>query len=263
MLIDTHAHLDYPEFASHFSGILQRAADSGVTRMISIATGIESSRRNIALAEQHPSIFPVIGIHPNNVDEEPSDFLPTLRQLAAENRIAAIGETGLDYYRLEDHEDLPAHKARQADFFRQQLELAAEFQLNVVIHQRAAWDDTVTILSEYGTRIRAVFHCFGEDLSRLQQVIEMGHLVSFTGIATFKNGENMRSAARNLAPGQFMVETDCPYLAPVPFRGKRCEPAHTRLVAETLAAARSESLETFAAHTTATAEAFFKLPTAS
>ncbi|MEO7933087.1 MAG: TatD family hydrolase [Chthoniobacterales bacterium] len=255
MLIDTHAHLDYPDFAPDFLEILARAAESGVTRMVSIATGLESSRAVIGLAEMHPQIFPVIGMHPNAVDEEPDDFQSSLREMAASHRIAAIGETGLDYYRNETDKQ----KVRQAVFFRQQLELAAEFHLNVVIHQRAAWDDTVAILAEYGSQIRAVFHCFGEDLDRLRQVIDMGHLVSFTGIATFKNGENMRTAARALQPGQFMVETDCPYLAPVPFRGKRCEPAHTRLVAETLAAARGETLETFAKHTTVTAESFFQL----
>ncbi len=255
MLIDTHAHLDYPEFVPDFAGILERAQAAGVTRMVSIATGLESSRRVIELSKKHPQIFPVIGVHPNAVDEEPNDFISILRTLASENKIAAIGETGLDYYRNETGEQ----KVRQAVFFREQLDLAAELGLNVVIHQRAAWDDTIAILAEYPKQFRAVFHCFGEDLDRLGQVIDAGHLVSFTGIATFKNGENMRAAARALAPGQFMVETDCPYLAPVPFRGKRCEPAHTRLVAETLAAARGETLETFAIHTTATAESFFKL----
>ncbi len=255
MLIDTHAHLDYPEFESVFSQILARAAESGVTRMVSIATGLASSRAVIELSKKHSQIFPVIGVHPNAVEEEPEDFLATLRTLASENKIAAIGETGLDYYRHETD----ATKSRQANFFRQQLELAAEFHLNVVIHQRAAWDDTVAILTEFGSEIRVVFHCFGEDLDRLREVIDMGHLVSFTGIATFKNGDNMRAAARTLAPGQFMVETDCPYLAPVPFRGKRCEPAHTRLISETLASTRGETLETFAKHTTVTAESFFKL----
>ena len=255
MIVDTHAHLDYSEFAPDFAEILQRAAEANVTRMVTIATGLESSRRSLELASKFPQISAVIGVHPNNVDEEPDDFQSSLREMARTHRVAAIGETGLDYYRNETD----AQKARQARFFRAQLEIAAEFHLNVVIHQRAAWDDTIAILAEYGSRVRGVFHCFGEDLDRLKQVIDMGHLVSFTGIATFKNGENMRAAARALQPGEFMVETDCPYLAPVPFRGKRCEPAHTRLVAETLAAARGESLETFAAHTTATAESFFQL----
>jgi TatD DNase family protein len=259
MLIDTHAHLDYAEFTPDFLDILDRAQTASVSRIVSIATGLESSRRVIALAKTHPQVFPVIGVHPNNVGEEPDDFLATLRQLVSENKIAALGESGLDYYRMEPGADFDAHKIRQASFFRQQLDLAAEFGLNVVIHQRAAWDDTIAILAEYGNRLRGVFHCFGEDHERLRQVIELGHLVSFTGIATFKNGENMRSAARLLQPGQFMVETDCPYLAPAPFRGKRCEPAHTRLVAETLAEARGETLEAFASHTTATAEAFFRL----
>ena len=255
MLIDTHAHLDYPEFAADFLGILERAADAGVTRMVSIATGLESSRNTLELASKFPQISAVVGVHPNNADEEPDDFQSSLRELCRAHRVAAIGETGLDYYRNETDEQ----KARQARFFRAQLEIAAEFHLNVVVHQRAAWDDTLAILSEYAGQFRAVLHCFGEDLDRLRQVIDMGHLVSFTGIATFKNGGNMRDAAAALQPGQFMVETDCPYLAPVPFRGKRCEPAHTRLVAETLAAARGETLETFAKHTTATAESFFQL----
>ena len=259
MLIDTHAHLDYPEFEPDFAEILQRATNSGVTRMVSIATGLASSHKVIKLAKTYSPIFPVVGVHPNNVDEEPDDFIASLQAIIQENNVAAIGETGLDYYRMEAGENFAVNKARQASFFRQQLELAADFGLNVVIHQRAAWDDTISILAEYGSRIKAVFHCFGEDIARLRQVIDMGHLVSFTGIATFKNGENMRSAARILVPGQFMVETDCPYLAPVPFRGKRCEPAHTRLVAEVLAQARGETLETFAAHTTATAESFFRI----
>lgn len=260
MLIDTHAHLDYPDFVEDFDGVLARAREAGVTRSISIATGLESSRRVIALAAKYEPIYAVVGVHPNNVEEESDDFLEELREIAQRSPIAAIGEIGLDYYRLaEDAEEAEANKKRQATFFRRQLDLAVEEGLNVVIHQRAAWEDTVSVLSEYTGKVRGVFHCFGESVERAREVIALGHLVSFTGIATFKNGENVRSVARSLAVGEMMVETDCPYLAPVPFRGKRCEPAHTRLVAEAVAAARGETLEVLAKHTTETAESFFNL----
>ena len=260
MLIDTHAHLDYPEFAEDFAAMLERAREAGVTRAISIATGLESSRRVVALAEKYEEIYAVIGVHPNNVEEEADDFMVELRKILVENPIAAIGEIGLDYYRLpEDATVALAQKKRQAIFFRSQLDLAVATGMNVVIHQRAAWEDTVSILAEYTGKVRGVFHCFGESVERAREVIALGHLVSFTGIVTFKNGENVRAVARTLLPGQMMVETDCPYLAPVPYRGRRCEPAHTRLVAEAVALAREESIELLAAHTTQTAEMFFKL----
>jgi len=265
MLIDTHTHLDYPEFQGDFAEILERAKAAGVSRMISIGTGIDSSRDALELAACHPEIFAVVGVHPNAVDEEADDFAGRLEKLAVNPKVVAIGETGLDYFRwpasglLDSGRTVEEAKARQAHFFRQQLELAARLDLNVVIHQRASWDDTIEILEEFPGRLQAVFHCFGESIERAQQVIAMGHLVSFTGIATFKNGTNVREAARVLQAGQFMVETDCPYLAPEPFRGKRAEPAYTRRTAEVLAEVRGETIEEFAAHTTATAERFFHL----
>lgn len=265
MLIDTHAHLDYPEFQADFDAVLENARREGVTRIISIGTGLGASERALELAATHPEIFAVPGIHPNAVDEEPEDFVDALRALAQRPRVAAIGETGLDYFRFpkdgifKSGQTVEEAKAKQAKYFRLQLDLAAELGLNVVIHQRASWDDTVAILSEYTGRLRAVFHCFGESLECAQHILGMGHLVSFTGIATFKNGDNVRDVAKVLKPGQFMVETDCPYLAPVPFRGQRCEPAHTRRVADVLADVRGESIEEFANHTTRTAGLFFRL----
>jgi TatD DNase family protein len=151
-----------------------------------------------------------------------------------------------------------AYKSKQADLFEQQLDLAVELRLNVVIHQRDAWDDTLQILRDYGREISGVFHCFGGTLEQAEEVLGLGHLVSFTGIVTFKNGAGVRQVAAKIPLDAFMVETDCPYLAPVPFRGQRCEPAHTRLVAESIASARGISLEEIARATTATAEEFFR-----
>ena len=283
MLIETHAHLDYPDFASDFDDVIRRANEAGVTRILTIGTSIESSRRAVELAEKYPNIFAVIGVHPTYAEEAGDDVITPLRELANNPRVAAIGETGLDYHHLpsveaakqeplqvtralqsETVQDLNAnihdgaYKSKQASLFQQQLDLAVELGLNVVIHQRDAWNHTLEIMRPYAGKLRGVFHCFGGTTEQAREVLDLGHLVSFTGIVTFKNGANVRAVAACIPLDQFMVETDCPYLAPVPFRGQRCEPAHTRLVAESIAKARDSSLEEIARATTATAEEFFR-----
>ncbi len=260
MLIDTHAHLDYEEFAADFDAVLERARAAGVERIITIGTSLESSRRAVDLAGKYPMIHAVIGIHPTTVEDASAGDHAALRELGAHPRVAAIGETGLDYHRLpEDAEAAAAAKARQTTSFRQQLDLAADLGLNVVIHQRDAWTDTLAILADYTGRLRGVFHCFGGTSAQANEVMALGHLVSFTGIVTFKNGAAVRETAASVPVDRFMVETDCPYLAPVPYRGKRCEPAYTRETAVAVAQARGETLATVAAQTTATAERFFRL----
>ena len=281
MLTDTHAHLDYPDYADDLDAVLARAAEAGVGRIITIGTGIESSRRAVALAEKYPSVYAVVGLHPTNVEEESGDWLDVLRGLATHPKVAAIGETGLDYHRLpseqlssspalsalqaEMAEDTEAmivdgsYRSAQAEAFAAQLDLACELGINVVIHQRDAWDDTVEILKPYTGRVRGVFHCFGNMPDQAQEILAMGHLVSFTGIVTFKNAPIVREVAAMVPENAFMVETDCPYLAPVPHRGKRAEPAHTRLVAEKIAEVRGTTLEQIAAATEKTAAGFFKL----
>ena len=151
-----------------------------------------------------------------------------------------------------------AWKSAQADAFRMQLDLALELGLNVVIHQRSAWEDTLEVLRPYSGKLRGVFHCFGGTPEEAAEVAALGHLVSFTGIITFKNAEQVRLTAAAVPADGYMVETDCPYLAPVPYRGKRAEPAHTRLVAEKIAEVRGITLEEVAEATTRTAEGFFR-----
>lgn len=282
MLIETHAHLDYPEFGPDFEDVLRRATEADVTRIITIGTSVESSRRAVALAEKYPNVFAVIGVHPTYAHEAEGDVVPPLRELAKNPRVVAIGEIGLDYHHLPSIEvkkrkdvqvfnalqsetegqleasiEDGAYKSKQAELFEQLLDLAVELRFNVVIHQRDAWDDTLEILRNYGRQVSGVFHCFGGSLGQANEVFDLGHLISFTGIVTFKNGAAVREVAARVPLDRFMVETDCPYLAPVPFRGKRCEPAHTRLVADSIAAARGISLEEVARATTATAEEFF------
>jgi len=284
MLIETHAHLDYPDFAHDFEDVLRRANEAGVTRIITIGTSIESSRRAVDLAEKYSNIYAVIGVHPTYAEQAEEDVMTPLREFAKSRRVVAIGETGLDYHHLpsveaakgkkvqvfaralqgETEEEIEAniqdgsYKSRQASLFQQQLDLATELGFNVVIHQRDAWDDTLEIMRPYSGRLHGVFHCFGGALEQANEVLDLGHLVSFTGIVTFKNGASVREVAAQVPLDKFMVETDCPYLAPVPFRGKRCEPAHTRLVAESIAIARGISLEEVTRATTATAETFFR-----
>ncbi len=281
MLIDTHAHLDYPDFENDLEEVIAAAHKAGVERIITIGTGLESSRRAVALAERCDCVRAVVGLHPTHVDEESEGWLEGIRALASHPKVAAIGETGMDYHRLpseklastagisalqaETADDTEAaiidgaYKAAQAEAFTAQLDLAAEFGLNVVIHQRDAWDDTLDLLKTYTGRLRGVFHCFGNMPVQAQEILALGHLVSFTGIVTFKNAALVRDVVASIPSNAFMVETDCPYLAPVPHRGKRCEPAHTRLVAEKIAEVRGATLEEIAAATTRTAEAFFRL----
>jgi TatD DNase family protein len=259
MLIDTHAHLDYTDYDPDRAEVISRATDAGVTEIISIGTKIESSTRAVELAKNFPNIWATVGIHPCDVDAAPDDAVDRLRTLAQSSRVVALGEIGLDYHHLpENLADVEPNKVRQAQLFRCQLDLAVELGLNAVIHQRDSWDDTLAILREYTGRVRGVFHCFGGTLEQAQEVVALGHLVSFTGIVTFKNARQVQATAQNMAFDQFMVETDCPYLAPVPDRGKRCEPAHTRRVAEQIAQLRGVSVEQIAARTTETARGFFK-----
>jgi TatD DNase family protein len=283
VLIDTHSHLDFPDFDADRPEIIQRAFDAGVTRLISIGTNLESSRVALALADAYPQVYATVGIHPSEAKKESNSAIEELAQLARNPKVVAIGECGLDYHRLPSQSSTPFassasvtgtihpgseellladadEKNCQAIFFQQQLDLATQLRLNVVIHQRDSWEDTITTLKPYTGRLQAVFHCFSGSLSQAQQLIDMGHSVSFTGIVTFKNAKELHSCVQKIPAGSFFLETDCPYLSPEPHRGKRCEPAYTRWVAEKVASLRGQSLKEIARETTLAAEKFFRLP---
>ncbi len=261
MLTDTHAHLDFPQLHADLAGVLRRADAAGVTRIITIGTTAESSHRSLAIAEAHASVFCAVGVHPNNVSKEPAGSLAVMRELAESPRVVALGEMGLDYHYLPSTrggsvEDDAAEKAAQAVAFRAQLDLAAELGMPVIVHERDAWEDTVALLGEYTGRVRAVFHCFGKSPAHARQIVALGHTVSFTGIVTFKNAAEAQASARELT-GIF-VETDSPYLAPLPHRGKSCEPAFVRHTAEFIAGLRGISLEEFALEAETAANRFFR-----
>lgn len=284
MLADTHAHLDFPEFEGQLEAVLQRAREAGVERIITVGTDRESCLRALALAERYEEVFAVVGLHPCSAAEpEATAFLDEISTLARHPKVVAIGETGLDYHRLPSRElartkeesalsalqattaDATealiadgAVKAAQAAAFKAQLDTAAAAGLNVVIHQRDSWQDTLEILLPYSGSLRTVFHCFGGSPEDAAELLALGHLVSFTGIVTFKNAGLVRETAAAVPADSFMLETDCPYLAPVPFRGKTCEPAHVRLVAEKIAELRGAPLETITRDTWRTAAGFFR-----
>jgi TatD DNase family protein len=242
--------------------VLERAQTAGITRIISIATDMESSRRALALAEQHEMIYAAVGWHPGNAHEAPADIRAELRALARHPKTVVIGECGLDYYRLPSTQggsaaDDAANKAKQAEIFHQQLEVAAETGLNCIIHQRSSFDDIYAQIQPFARQTTGVFHCFGESVERLEKILSLGWLVSYTGIVTFKNGQNIRDAVAATPLDKFMLETDCPYLAPIPYRGKRCEPAYVKEIAETIAQVKMVSLETLSAVTCQTAKKFF------
>lgn len=263
---DTHAHLDYPDFAAELPDVVARAEAAGIKKIVCIGTDLESSRRAIQLAEKFSNLFAVVGWHPSHVMEAPDDLRPALRELARHPKVAALGETGMDYHRLPTtNKDVPGrtedderYKTRQAALFRQHLEVAAEMKLNCVIHQRDALEDTLAQIQPFADRVRGVFHCFANDAVAMQRIVEMGSLVSFTGILTFKNGQNIRDTMAATPLDKFMLETDCPYLAPVPYRGKRCEPAYVKEISEVAAQVKGCSLEELSEATCGTAEGFFK-----
>ena len=262
VFFDTHAHLDYPDYEKDFLEVIARAHAAGITKMISIGTSLDSSARAVQLAEKFPAIYAAVGWHPSEAMAAPTDLRPALRELAQHPKVVAIGETGLDYYRLPSAQNGSAeadahYKKRQAEIFEQQLEVAAELGLNCIIHQRASFDDTLAQLKPFAGKVCGVFHCFGESVGRLQQILAIGSLVSYTGIVTFKNGQNIRDAVAATPLDRFMLETDCPYLAPMPYRGQRCEPAFVKEISETVARVKMCSLDELSAATCQNAHAFF------
>jgi TatD DNase family protein len=262
---DTHAHLDFPEFAPDLSELVARATAAGVTRIISIGCDLESSARAVALAERFPEVYAAVGWHPCYVEEAPADFRCELRALAQHPKVVAIGECGLDHYRLPSKEtgthktaaDDEAYKTKQVATFQQQLEVAAELGLNCIVHERAAFEPVLAMVRPFAGRVRTVFHCFVGAPEQMQSVIETGGSVSFTGIATFKNAELVRASLQAVPADRFLLETDAPYLAPVPHRGRRCEPAFVADLARCVSGVRGVSLSDLSLQVQANTQKFF------
>lgn len=252
MLVDSHCHLDFPDFSDELDSVVSRARAAGVERLVSICTRVKKHAQVLAIAEKYADVFCSVGTHPHNAAEEPEVDAKLLIELSKHPKIVAIGEAGLDY-----HYDTSPREA-QAKSFREHIEAARQTGLPLVIHSRECDADMTAILTEETGKgaFPAVLHCFtgGRDLAF--KAIELGLYVSFTGILTFKNSGALREIAAALPADRILVETDSPYLAPVPYRGKRCEPGYVVETAKALAEARGVSRETIEQQTT---ENFFRL----
>lgn len=262
-LIDSHCHLEKFHLRGEVDAVLARAAEVGVTRVITVGTSLEDWALYRDLAKKHlGKVHWTAGLHPCHVDAGWRDHVTALSTFFADDPApVALGEIGLDYFHLPKFPDEAAElKQHQDRAFRAQLELAHQFDAPVVIHSRNAFNETMAVLEDMqfpGERV--VFHCFAEGAEEIRRLNAYGGRGSFTGIVTYKSAENVRQALVEQGPGRVMVETDAPYLAPVPHRGKECEPAHTRHTAETCAELLGLSLEDFASQSLANTEAFFGL----
>jgi TatD DNase family protein len=252
MLVDSHCHLDFPDFAAELDAVAMRARAAGIGRMVTICTRVRKHAQVLAIAEKFPDVFCSVGTHPHNAHEEIDIGASELIAIAKHPKVVAIGEAGLDY-----HYDNSPRKAQEAGL-RQHIAAARQTGLPLVIHSRECDADMARILEEETGKgaFPAVLHCFTGTRDLAKRAVALGHYVSFTGILTFKNSNDLRAIAAELPADRILVETDAPYLAPLPYRGKRNEPAYVVETAKVLAEARGVSPEAIAQQTT---ENFFRL----
>jgi len=251
MFTDSHCHLNFPELVSNLPDILQAMSQAQVTRALCISTTLEEFESVHQLALQHPNLWATVGVHPDNEGvQEPSQ--EQLVQLGSLPRVVGIGETGLDYYRLNGRSVADMHWQRER--FRVHIRAARQLQKPLVIHTRSSASDTLTLLREEGEDGSAgsaggVFHCFTEDWEVAQAALDLGFYISFSGILTFKSAQSIRDVAAKVPLDRLLIETDSPYLAPVPYRGKTNNPSYVPFVAQTLAALRGVSADEVASLT--------------
>jgi TatD DNase family protein len=264
MLIDSHCHLASHKFASsELDEIIARATAADVRAMVSLATCLDDLDANLTIADTHQQVGVCLGIHPCDVHNAPDDAIAVIETHSADARVVGIGETGLDYYHpAPDGWTEEAFRTRQRDFLDQHFQLAKRCGLGVVIHTRdrsgsQSFEDALAIYESYAHEVRALFHCYIGTSQNARRVLALGGLVSFGGVATFKSAQDVRDVARILPRGSFLLETDSPYLTPVPHRGQRNEPAYVRHTAECIAHERGESLAELIAHCGAATLQFF------
>jgi TatD DNase family protein len=255
MLMDTHAHVQTRQFDKDRAAVIQAAFDAGVERILVPGVEVASSRLAVELASRYPGrVFAAVGVHPHDATDFTPQALVTLRALAVEPGVVAIGEAGLDYYRnLSPHET-------QRTALSAQLDLARELDLPIILHNRESHEDLIALLKTHGAGVRGVFHCFIGDQTMARDALDLGLYLSFAGPLTYPANETLREVAAWAPEDRILVETDSPYLTPPPHRGKRNEPQRVALVAQRLAEARGVSLERIARLTTQNAATLFRLP---
>ena len=257
MLIDTHAHIMFPEFDEDRDEVIQRAKDAGLKAIVNVGCGVDVSAKSVEMADGE-FLYATVGLHPYDASELSEDLMEEWEELILKDfqdnarlrRVVAIGETGLDYFKGK------VDPEKQKESFRAHLELAKKIGLPVIVHNRDADEDTLELLLQFPD-VRAVFHCYGSDLEFARRVWGVGYVTSFTGIITYPSAVALREVVKEAPMDQFMVETDCPYLAPQAFRGKRNEPSYVVEVAKMIAEVKGLSYEKISQVSTANAEKFF------
>ncbi|GJL64647.1 MAG: putative metal-dependent hydrolase YabD [Nitrospirales bacterium] len=258
MLVDSHVHLDDERYNPDRAEIFERAEEAGVEAFVTIGCDLETSRAAVELADRHANVYATIGVHPHEVKHIQDSWYRELKELAKHPKVVGYGEIGLDFH--YDHSPRDTQRQR----FREQIQLAHELQLPVVIHTREAQDDTITILrEEHASQIGGVIHCFSGDASLANNALDLGFYISFSGIITFRNASELREIVRTVPDDRLLIETDAPYLTPVPYRGKRNESAYIKQVAEKVAevkeGANPEAFERIAKMTATNAKRLFNL----
>jgi TatD DNase family protein len=255
MLVDTHAHLHFPDFTDDLDAVLERARAAGLRGMVTIGTDRDSNRATVAMAERVPDVWASVGIHPHDAGEATDEDFAEMERLARSPRVVGLGEMGLDFFR-----DL-SPRDTQARVFRRQLDMARAVGKPVVIHCRDAHPEALAILGEARVgEIGGVMHCFSADIPVARRCLDLGLTISLAGPVTYKNARALPDVARFVPIDRLVVETDCPYLTPTPHRGKRNEPAYVALTAAHVAALRGVDVETLGEVTTANAARLFRLP---
>ena len=254
MLIDSHAHLEMQEFKKDLEAVIQRAKGSGVEYIFTVGTEKKDWKRAVEIADSHPSIYAILGVHPHNAKEIDDQTYPTLRGLCRNGKVKAYGEIGLDFFRNLSPRDI------QLKRFREQIGLAKELDLPIVIHDREAHRETLEILkSEKAEESGGIIHCFSGDYEMAKACLDMGFYISIPGSITFKNAEGFRKIVERIPLESLLVETDAPFLTPEPFRGKRNEPSYVRYTAQKVAEIKKVSLEKVAEITTENALRVYRL----
>jgi len=254
MLIDSHAHLEMPEFKRDLEAVIQRAKESGVEYIFTVGTERKDWKRALEIANSHASVYAILGVHPHNVKEIDDQTYPTLRELCQNEKVKAYGEIGLDFFRNLSPRDIQLMR------FREQIGLAKELRLPIVVHDREAHQETMEILkSEYTGGCGGIIHCFSGDDEMAKTCIEMGFYISIPGSITFKNAERLRESVKKIPLESLLVETDAPFLTPEPFRGQRNEPSYVRYTAQKVAEIKKVSFEKVAEVTTENALRVYRL----
>lgn len=253
-LVDTHCHIHFPDYGLDPDDVMDDAKQAGVTRLICVGCTLDDSKTAVDFASEHENVWASIGLHPHEASDYVNDHksLQSFRDLAAKPKVVAIGECGLDYY--YEH----SSKENQEKLLRYQLDLAIEHNLPLIFHVRDAFDDFWQIIDDY-TDIRGVIHSFSASKKDVEKIVSRGLYVGLNGIMTFTKNQEQLEAAKAVPLDNLLLETDAPFLTPVPFRGKICQPKHVRVTAEFLGGLRGESLESLAASTTANAKRLFNL----